>query len=123
MQTLDQISIELKVSAFISEPDDIWMQGELEIFINEKKPYQESDIVDSYMFQESLTKDGEYFIFSCNCGVPECSGWIEGIKVYHEENIIIWTDSNKWDDSSNKRIWHFDKNKIEEDLKRQIMKH
>lgn len=110
-ESLDNISIELKVCAVLSDADNIWMQGDIEIFINGEKPYQEGDIIDSYILQDSLIKDGEYFIFSCCCGVPECSGWIKGIKVTHLENIV------KWEDLNNNKTWFLEKSKIEEYLK------
>ncbi|MCR4030598.1 MULTISPECIES: hypothetical protein [Flavobacterium] len=106
---LDTITIELKVTAVQGE-SDIWMQGDLEITINGEKPYSHSDIVDSYTMLESLESNGKYFIFSCCCGLPQCSGWNNGIEVIHEENNI------KWIDSDHNRTWNFDRKKIEEDL-------
>ncbi|MDW8852061.1 hypothetical protein SD960_18300 [Flavobacterium sp. MMLR14_040] len=87
------------------------MQGDLEITVNGEKPYSDSDIFDAENLLNSCESDGEYFIFSCCCGIPECSGWKEGIKVIHTENIVKWTDSD------NNKVWHFDKKNIEEDLK------
>ncbi|KFF06265.1 hypothetical protein [Flavobacterium reichenbachii] len=110
-KTLDTINIELKVYAVLSEPDNIWMQGDIEIFINGEKPYNEGDIIDSYILQESLIKNGSYFIFSCSCGIPQCSGWLKGINVTHTTNTITWEDLN------HNKIWNFEKSKIEQDLK------
>lgn len=107
---LDIISIELKVIA-TQMNSEIWMHGDIEITINGAKPYSESDIVDSDMLFKSLESDGEYFIFSCCCGVPHCSSWTNGIKVTRKKNIIQWIDPN------NNRIWNFDKTYIEDDLK------
>jgi hypothetical protein len=87
---LDTINIELKVSAVLSEPNDIWMQGDIEIFINGEKPYNEGDIIDFNILQESLIKNGAYFIFSCSCGIPQCSGWHKGINVTHSANTLKW---------------------------------
>lgn len=67
----DSIRIELKVTASQMSADNIWMQGDLEIFINGEKPYSEGDIVDADALLNSLNSDGEYFIFSCCCGIPE----------------------------------------------------
>ena len=107
---IDIIYIELIVVANQTE-SDIWMSGSLEITINEKKPYGESDIIDPDALLESLESDGEYFIFSCCCGFPKCSGWIHPIKVIHLENQIKWINPN------DNKIWLFDKNKIEEQIK------
>jgi hypothetical protein len=91
--------------------EDVWMQGDLEIIINGMKPYAEGDIVDVEGLLASLESDGEHFIFSCSCGMPECSGWTTGIKVLHQGGVIRWIDENHG------KTWHFDKNKMEEDLK------
>lgn len=109
-ENIDNISIDLMVQAGQLGKDDIWMQGDLEIQINGKKPYGDSDIIDVSVFFESLKLDGEYFIFTCNCGIPECSGWIKGIKVIHKENNIVWSNENTND------TWIFDKSKIEKNL-------
>ncbi|WP_149208177.1 hypothetical protein [Flavobacterium johnsoniae] len=108
---LDSIHIELNVTAVQAEDIDIWMQGNIEILINGEKPYSEGDIVDAYQLLKSMESNGRYFIFSCCCGIPQCSGWKDGIEVIHQENNIKWIDSNY------NRIWLFDKNKIQEDLK------
>lgn len=106
---LDSIHIELNVTAVQAEDIDIWMQGNIEILINGEKPYSEGDIVDAYQLLKSMESNGRYFIFSCCCGIPQCSGWKDGIEVIHQENNIKWIDSNY------NRIWLFDK--IQEDLK------
>lgn len=107
---LDCINIELKVIA-VQMDLNIWMQGDIEIIINGEKPYAESDIVNCETLFESLEKDGEYFIFSCNCGLPKCSGWINGIMVTNREEKIEWININT------KKIWNFDRVKIEDDIK------
>jgi hypothetical protein len=107
---LDKITISLRVTA-VQMKLEIWMQGELEITINGQKPYSESDIVDCDSLLNSLELDGEYFIFSCSCGIPECGGWIEGIKVANKGNTIEWIDCD------NDKTWYFDKISIEEYIK------
>ncbi|MCD0474736.1 hypothetical protein LPB87_10080 [Flavobacterium sp. EDS] len=107
---IDIIYIELIVVANQTE-FDIWMSGSLEITINGEKPYGESDIIDYDALLESLESDGEYFIFSCCCGLPKCSGWLHPIKVIHSESQTKWINLN-----SNK-IWHFDKSELEEQIK------
>ena len=108
MRTLDTIYIELVVTA--AKGKDIWMQGDIEIRIGNQKPYNEEDIVDTFALLESMESDGEYFIFSCVCGLPECSGWNKGIIVSHQENTIKWIDPN------NGKDWLFNKNSMLEDI-------
>jgi len=110
-QQLDSIYIELIVLASQMDIENVWMQGDLEILINGEKPYSENDIIDLDCFLKSLESDGEYFIFSCNCGIPECGGWLKGIKVIHKEKTIQWINLN------NQKTWLLDKAKIEKDLK------
>lgn len=105
---LNTIYIELLVSAAFS--DEIWMQGDIEIRIGDKKPYGESDIVNYKLLLESMNVDGEYFIFSCCCGVPECSSYTKGIQVTHESDIIHWYNPNSGES------WSFDKKRIKSQL-------
>jgi hypothetical protein len=105
----DTIRLELKIQAVLMDPH-IWMQGDIEIFINREKPYLDGDIVDAELLIKSLKSSGNYFIFSCCCGLPECSKWIKPIKVEHEENMIKWIEPNT------ENTWHFDKHKLEEDM-------
>ncbi len=110
-EKLDSINIEVIVEAVQLDSVNIWMQGDLEIQINGKKPCGENDIINIDILIKSLESDGEYYIFSCNCGVPKCSGWIHGIDVKHKENTVIWTNINT------KESWVLDRQKIENDLK------
>lgn len=107
---LDSILLELVVTACQMDANKIWMQGDLEIRLNSKKPYADSDIINVPELLNCLEKNGEFFIFSCCCGIPECSGWERGIQVQHEDEMIKWTDLN------NGTIWHFSKEKIKADL-------
>ena len=109
-ENLDTINIELKVIADQKLDLDIWMIGKLEIFINGEHPYSQSDLIDTDLLLKSLESDGEYFIFYCCCGIPECSGWIKGISVTHFDDII------KWEDSNTNRIWYLDRKIIESEL-------
>ncbi|HLP11648.1 MAG TPA: hypothetical protein VK177_06905 [Flavobacteriales bacterium] len=116
---MDTFSIELVVEAAQMD-SEIWMQGSVEIRINGSKPYSDGDYVDFDVFVKSLDVEGEFFIFSCTCGIPECAGWIKGIDVRHEGNIISWKNSN--DNIS----WQFDRSGIQESLKeirREVLKY
>lgn len=109
-EKLDTIYIELLVQACQMDPTNIWMQGSLEIHVNTQKPYEDSDIVMADALIESMKKEGTYFIFSCCCGMPDCSGWEKGVEVIHEENTIIWNllDHNK--------SFRFERKRMETDI-------
>ncbi|MCG8574436.1 MAG: hypothetical protein MI810_06075 [Flavobacteriales bacterium] len=106
---LDSIYIDMVVVA-VNMGDRFWMHGKLEIFINSEKPHNEEDVIDVDLFLESLEKEGEYFIFSCCCGIPSCSGWEKGIEVKHQGDTIQWTDLNTG------RKWVVDRNKMISDM-------
>lgn len=92
------------------DADRIWMQGDLEIRFNGEKPYADSDRVDAVALLESMERDGEYFIFTCCCGVPSCSRWKNGIGVSKEKELTTWTDLNTG------KAWNFDTNKQMTDM-------
>lgn len=106
---LDSFLVELEVFA-VQDGTDVWMQGSLLININTLKPYSESDIINTEEFLTSLKKDGEYHIFSCCCGMPDCSGWTEKIQISTQGNIIKWIEPNL------NKVWLFDKNIILEQI-------
>lgn len=111
-QHYDTIRIELIVQACIGYEDRVYMHGSLEVFINQQKPYDESsDIVEAENLLDSTIEDGEYVLFSCCCGVPECSGWNRGIEVKTADNAISWTNLNT-DES-----WTFEKTSLLEQIK------
>ena len=103
---MDTINIELIVQASQMDENDIWIQAGLEILINGNKIYSESDIVNYEIMIESLYSNGEFFIFSCCCGITECSDWKKGIKVIHKEDKITWINGNS------EQKWIFDKKEM-----------
>lgn len=111
-QVLDTIRIELVAVACQGNNDEVYMQGQLEIYINQKKPYDESsDIIDIENLLNCTKKDGEYKIFSCCCGIPECSGWYRGINVVTNNLETTWTNEN------NNENWTFETTTILDQLK------
>jgi hypothetical protein len=110
-KNLDSINVELVVAACQMETNHIWMQGDLAVRLNGEKPYADSDLVDADELLKSLEQDGEFFIFFCCCGVPQCSGWNSGVEVIHSEDTITWINPN------NGKTWCFSRQKIEDDLK------
>ncbi len=38
----------------------------------------------------SIESDGEFFIITCWCGIPECAGIKQGLKICHENNFTYW---------------------------------
>jgi hypothetical protein len=39
---------------------------------------------------ESTHKSGEFYIFTCGCGVPDCAGVSHGVIVLHSRYYIEW---------------------------------
>jgi len=50
--------------------------------------------LDLYGLVKSTKHDGEFFIFTCTCGEPECANINFGILVTHEGNFIHWKVPN-----------------------------
>lgn len=110
---LDSFLVELNVLAIqdLSNEPEVYMNGHLLININMEKPYGESDIVLANNFLESMNKDGEHHIFSCCCGMPDCSGWEKPFQISTQDDIVKWVDPN------NDKIWCFDKSIMTEQIK------
>lgn len=50
------------------------------------------DDFDIVEFILSTRTDGNYFIWTCSCGVPGCAGYFNGIEVRTEGNLTYWMD-------------------------------
>jgi hypothetical protein len=50
------------------------------------------DAVDLFELFESVSKDGNYFIFTCSCGVAGCAGYFNGISISTKNEITTWND-------------------------------
>jgi hypothetical protein len=37
---------------------------------------------------ETLTREGEHYIFTCGCGEPGCAGIFEGFRTWLEGEVI-----------------------------------
>lgn len=109
-ENLDTMYIELRVQACQMSAENIWMQGSLDVYVNSEKPYEDSDIVMANVLLESMEKAGTYFIFSCCCGMPDCSGWMKGIEVTHEEDVIVW------DLLDHDKTFRFDRKRMEANI-------
>jgi hypothetical protein len=46
--------------------------------------------VDLLELCRSTSTDGEFWIFTCGCGVPECNGIHSGIQVIHQGSFTLW---------------------------------
>ena len=59
------------------------------LLIDGKKLFDEYS-VDMEELVKSLSTSGEYFIITCDCGIPECTGIHQGIVVTHNADQIEW---------------------------------
>ena len=109
-EELSNFSVDLEVIA-VNDGSKIWMQGLLVISIDSIRPYTEDDIIFAEEFFKSIKEDGDYHIFSCLCGMPDCGGWEEKIQVSTKNEVLKWVEPN------NNKTWYFDKSKIEEQIK------
>lgn len=75
------------------------ISSELGLLINGITPYDKGDILDFEMLKMSLKIDGDYFLFNCSCGIPQCAGYSEGIRTSSNDFFVYWEDldgGNKW---------------------------
>lgn len=56
----------------------------------EKQPQLNGFTINIEALIDSLKQSGAFFIFTCDCGVPDCTGIYEGVKVIHNGNNITW---------------------------------
>lgn len=89
---------------------DVWMQSDLVVFIDGNKIYTEDEIVDDEALSQSIENEGEFFIFSCCCGIPSCAGWHNGIESRQDDELVLWRNPYNGDS------WRFDKASLKESL-------
>lgn len=53
-------------------------------------PFHADYTVDIFEATASCRKEGEFFIFTCGCGVPGCAGIYQGVEVLHNDHLIFW---------------------------------
>jgi hypothetical protein len=78
-------SDEIPFAPITKEPgmvvQQIWIDG---IHLAEPHMVSVSELV------RSLDGSGDFYIFTCKCGMPECDRIYEGIKVSHVSGKILW---------------------------------
>lgn len=107
---MDSIDIELVINAQEFN-EHFHMHASIEVTINSSHPYEIGDIVDASELFKSMKDDGIYNLFTCCCGMADCSHWGKGIDVKHNENTITWTNNTSF------TSWQFERTILEENLK------
>ena len=107
---MDSIDIELVINAQEFN-ENFHMHASIEVTINSSHPYEIGDIVDASELFKSMKDDGIYYLFTCCCGMADCSHWGKGIDVKHTENTITWTNNTSF------TSWQFERTILEENLK------
>ena len=89
---MDQIEFNL-VEGFLNEEPGLLLLS-IECRINEKLVIEWKDLpVDILELKDSALKSGNYCIWTCTCGIPECGGVdSKGITIKHTDKKIIWTN-------------------------------
>ncbi|AFY74627.1 hypothetical protein Syn7502_02669 [Synechococcus sp. PCC 7502] len=83
-------TLKIKSHIYTSESDDN-LYFVIAIFVDEEAIAD----FDSYatclaQLKQSVTSAGTYFILTCSCGVFECAGIYQGIRVVHHAKTIEW---------------------------------
>lgn len=81
-----ELKIDIKASDTSNQPNYVLTQA---VFINGENLAPKYPI-DLRELVKSCQLSGEFFIVTCGCGVPECAGIEDGIRVSHLPDRILW---------------------------------
>jgi hypothetical protein len=85
--------IEVNITPDYREIADKKLYLAFRLQIDGGSPLQNTDDdFDIVEFILSTRKDGNYFIWTCSCGVPGCAGYLNGIEVRTKEAVTCWVD-------------------------------
>jgi hypothetical protein len=73
--------------------------------------------IDLLQLLASLKGDGEYFVITCGCGVPECAGVYNGILVSREKDHINWLLKNFQGNPNLEKAFSFDAKEYSQTIK------
>lgn len=88
--SMDLLQFDIKLEPYPSQPEGKMQLG-IEAWINgqEVTPWWNLPL-DFDALRESIWNDGAYFIWTCSCGIPECAGLKQPIRVVHSTDRISW---------------------------------
>jgi hypothetical protein len=89
-KTRDQVD-SFSLRAFvISEEDEEYFCLQVELLINN---YTGVGLpVDLCELQKAIDSDGNFFVWTCDCGTPGCAGRFKGIQFTHSNEFIMFKD-------------------------------
>lgn len=99
--SIDVTSVAIRHVVKSEEGERDWLIAVLDVNqmgANEDDP----ELLDLEQLQSSLNADGDFFIWTCSCGVPGCAGMFDGVRVTHGNG------KTAWDDLDCKRQFFFD---------------
>ena len=76
--------------------------------------------IDLLQLLASLKGDGEYFVITCGCGVPECAGVYNGILVSQEKNQVNWLLKNFQGNPNLEKTFAFDAKEYSQTIKQGV---
>jgi hypothetical protein len=91
--TRDKLKLQVKCEPFPSTPEGK-PQIAVEATLNDIPVTTWDDLpVDMDALKASSVCAGEYYIWNCTCGIPECAGLKQPIQVTHESETITWRNN------------------------------
>ncbi len=88
MNQINQIEMLARCSTISSEPTEyLWIEMLVDDRVIVDFKYYAVDLDE---LLRSIHSNGEFFILTCWCGVPECAGIEKGVQVNHENDFIFW---------------------------------
>lgn len=97
-KNLDQAELALVTTCQIIN-DKLVAASEVSLKVNNEAAYPEGDVLDFNLLKESIYVDGDFFLFNCSCGIPQCTGREKGVRTYHINDYTYWDDldyGTKW---------------------------
>lgn len=120
---MDSISFNI-VTGHLDEDEKL--QLSLECSINDNLIINWKDLpVDILELKDSANKSGNYCIWTCTCGIPDCGGVDpNGITIKHQDDKIVWSNldfpiEDKREFIFDKKQYQFSVNSIWKNFKRQ----
>ncbi len=84
---MNKLELKLKAHSHSDGIDYLVLEIKVEGQLLVDFEYYTSDLA---ALMQSIESNGEFFIITCWCGIPECAGINLGVKVRHEDKVTYW---------------------------------
>ncbi|MCC5612114.1 hypothetical protein LC612_36615 [Nostoc sp. CHAB 5834] len=85
----NQISFAVSATQAVIEDAEV-VHADVALLLDNLPLTSGSPIVDVLSLLEQSTKEGDFSLFTCACGVPGCAGYHEDVFLSLERDFILW---------------------------------